>query len=313
MNPGKNNPQDGAVGTSVERPVSVSSSPALAYLALIMAGSLWGTGFFFGKIALREMGVGDLVFYRFLFACTVLLPVVIPRHKMVRRRDVATFVIAGIIGVPVQFLLQFQGLAQTTVSHASVVVGTLPVMIAVAASWFAHERLERRDWLALASSTAGVMLIVLGARHEAAAGATVAGDLLVVLSMISAVAWILLSQRLVRRYSAVVATAYVYFIGFVALAGWVFSRAGLPPTHLSWKAWGAVAAMGVLCTATTTLLWNWALHKVPASRSGIFLNLEPLVGALLGIAVLGDPFGWPIVAGGALILTGAAYFSSKTH
>jgi drug/metabolite transporter (DMT)-like permease len=281
----------------------------LAYVALSLAASLWGTGFAFGKIALREMSVGHLVWYRFLFACLVLLPVIIRRHVRVGWRDLRAFIIAGIIGVPLQFLLQFYGLARTTVSHASVVIGTLPVMLAVTASWFARERLGGRDWLALAASTAGVALIVLGARQETSGGASMAGDLLVVLSMVAAVAWILISQRLVHIYSAVVTTTYVYCIGSVLLTAWVWSRDGAPPVHLSSKAWISVIAMGVLCTATTTFLWNWALQTVPASRSGIFLNLEPLIGAVLGITLLHESFSWPLPAGGALIVAAAVYFT----
>ena len=34
------------------------------------------------------------------------------------------------------------------------------------------------------------------------------------------------------------------------------------------KAWLALAASGILCTATTTLLWNWGMTQVPASQAG---------------------------------------------
>jgi drug/metabolite transporter (DMT)-like permease len=43
-------------------------------LALATAGSLWGTGFFFGKVALSEMPVATMVLFRFAFACAGLLP-----------------------------------------------------------------------------------------------------------------------------------------------------------------------------------------------------------------------------------------------
>jgi len=40
----------------------------LPILALAASGSLWGTGFLFGKIALAEMPVGSMVLFRFAFA-----------------------------------------------------------------------------------------------------------------------------------------------------------------------------------------------------------------------------------------------------
>lgn len=50
--------------------------------------------------------------------------------------------------------------------------------------------------------------------------------------------------------------------------------------------------------------WNYALERVPAPRAAIFLNLQPLAGALLGAWWLGEPLTPFTVAGGALILAG---------
>ena len=50
-------------------------------------------------------------------------------------------------------------------------------------------------------------------------------------------------------------------------------------------------------------------QTVPASRAGIFVNLEPLVGALLGVVVLHDVLESTALVGGVLIIGGAAYFS----
>ncbi len=59
------------------------------------------------------------------------------------------------------------------------------------------------------------------------------------------------------------------------------------------------------------MLWNWGLKQVPASRAGIFVNLEPLVGAILGVSLLHEVLGITALAGGALIIGGAVYFSYK--
>ena len=53
----------------------------------------------------------------------------------------------------------------------------------------------------------------------------------------------------------------------------------------------ALAISGLFCTATTTLLWNWGIHHVPASRAGVFLNIEPALGSWLGVKLLGEHLG----------------------
>jgi drug/metabolite transporter (DMT)-like permease len=72
-----------------------------------------------------------------------------------------------------------------------------------------------------------------------------------------------------------------------------------------------VAEPGILATATTTVLWNWGLKRVPASQAGVFVNLEPLVGATLGVIVMHESLGITAVAGGVLIVGGALYFSRR--
>src|SRR5207245_408419 len=82
----------------------------LAMPSLALAGSLWGTGFLFGKIALQEMNVSMNVAMRFLFGSLFLLPVLLRRTRKFSRRDFWTMLAASVVGIPLQFLVQFKGL-----------------------------------------------------------------------------------------------------------------------------------------------------------------------------------------------------------
>jgi drug/metabolite transporter (DMT)-like permease len=284
---------------------------ALGFAACAMASSLWGCGFFFGKIALAEMGFAHMVLYRFLFAIVVLLPLLVTHRPGLNRREWGLLVVASFMGVPLQFLIQFYALSITTVSHASLMVGTMPVILAVGATVFAHERMDRIGWAALAGSTCGAALIAFGG--HAKGGATLAGDALVVVSLMIALFWILFNKQLMERHSHVVVTAYGLLLGTVMLVVWVPVRYGMPPVHgVSLKAWLALAGSGVLCTATTTLLWNWGMTQVPASQAGVLLNMEPLIGSLLGVLVLGERLGPSAWVGGGLILAAAVTLTTRS-
>ena len=291
---------------------------ALGFGACTLASSLWGCGFFFGKIALAEMNFAHMVLYRFLFATAALLPLLVTHKPGLNGREWALLAATALFGVPLQFLVQFYGLSLTTVSHASLMVGTLPVILAVGAAIFAHERMDAIGWISLAASAIGAAMIALGGRHgaPAAGGASLAGDLLVVASMVISLFWILMNKSLMTRHSAVVVTAYGALLGTLMLAVWVPLRYGMPPVDgISSKAWIALAASGVLCTAATTLLWNWGITQVPASQAGVLLNMEPLIGSLLGVFVLGEHLGPSAWLGGGLILVAAVTLTthSKTH
>lgn len=298
--------------------------PALGYLACATAGCLWSTGFYFGKVALGELSVMHMVLYRFLFAVVVFLPIL--RRPRFTAREWRLLLLSAFLGVPVQFLMQFYGLSLTTVSHAALMVGTIPVMLALGATLFEHERLSRLGWAALLLSTAGVALIVLSSNmHPARTGLTqvsspgsslggkpsLAGDILVIVSMVVSVAYLLLNKRLLRTHAALGITAWGMVCGTAMLVVWVLLRAGAPPIHgLSPRVWWSLAASGLLCTATTTLLWNWGMRHVPASRAAVFLNIEPALGSALGVWLLGDALGPLTWAGGALILAAAITLTS---
>jgi drug/metabolite transporter (DMT)-like permease len=278
-----------------------------------MASCFWGCGFFFGKIALEEMNSSFMVLYRFLFAMPVLLPFLITHRPGLNRREWGWLALASFLGVPLQFLIQFYALSITTVSHAALMVGTMPVILAVGAAVFAHERMDRVGWMALAGSTCGAALIALGGGKHAKGGATLAGDLLVVVSLLIALFWILINKKLVASHSPVVVTTYGLGIGTLMLLVCVLVRYGMPPVAgVSLKAWLALAGSGVLCTAATTLLWNWGMTQVPASQAGVLLNMEPLIGSLLGVFVLGEGLGPSAWVGGGLILASAVTLTTRS-
>lgn len=293
----------------------ISQHRVRGFAACALAGTFWGCGFFFGKIALAEMNVGTMVFYRFAFASLGLLPLLFTHPPRLSASEWRTLLFASFLGVPAQFLIQFRGLQLTTVSHASLMVGTMPVILAVGAMFFAKERLHRVGWLCLVVSTIGAALIALAGHHRPTAnGPSLQGDLLVVLSLAIALFWVLLNKKLVERHSAVVVTAYGLVSGTVMLCFAVPAIYGLPPIHgISLKAWGASAAAGLICTASSTMLWNYGMTQVPASQAGVFLNIEPLIGSLLGVFLLGDQLGPPAWIGGALILAAAITLTSRSQ
>lgn len=289
-----------------------------AYLALAAASCLWGTGFYFGKIDLEEMSVGHMLVYRFVFACIGILPVALKHREMPRREDIPIFLVAAALYIPLQFIVEFQGLARTTVSHASLMVGTLPLMLAAAAVVFTRERLDRTGWLTLIVSTIGAVLIAFQAHGNTATsgGPSLIGDLLVLVAMLGGVAWVLMTQHIMHRgrgYPSAVMTVYVLLFGTAMLVAWVLATEGLPPvTGISTRAWIALAAQGLLATTMSTLLWNWALMRVPAARAGIFINFEPVVGTILGVALLQETLGPAAIVGGVLIVAAAIAFSLHT-
>jgi drug/metabolite transporter (DMT)-like permease len=273
----------------------------LAAAAFLVASFFWGAAFLFGKLAFTELPVTHVALYRFVIATLVLLPFALVRRSFPTLRDLPQFLLTGFLIVPVTFMLQYTGLARTSATSASLIIGTLPPMLAVAAAWFYGERLTTRGWASIGVSTFGVTLIVglPGVDHNWA------GDALVFLSMIVVVAWVLLSKPLIKKYTALVATAYLMLFGTLTMLPVALIWGGTPRLQMSAGVLASVLALGLACSALTYALWNWGLNYVSASHAGIYTNLEPVVGALLGVMFLHETLRPQAIVGGLLVIAGA--------
>src|SRR5207244_589521 len=95
-------------------------------------------------------------------------------------------------------------------------------------------------------------------------------------------------------------------IAVLPLAG---TEQGMPAAPHGPGALLATAGLAVGGTLLPFALSAYGQSRVSAEVAGAFLNLEPLVGAIAGAVVFGDPAGLAQVAGGMAILAGIALSS----
>lgn len=279
----------------------LSRCQRLAVAAFVLAGILWGAAVLFGKLAFTELPVSHVALYRFIIATLVLMPVALVRRVWPRKQDIPHFLLTGFLIAPMTFLLQYEGLALTSASSASLIIGTLPPLLALAAMWFSGEKLNLRGWLSIGLSTLGVVVVV----GLPGAGHNWLGDALIFLSMIVVVAWVLLSKPLIKRYTALVATAYLMFFGTLTLLPFSLIWDGMPRLDMSSSVMASVITLGLACSALTFVLWNWGLNYISTSRAGIYTNIEPVVGVLLSVLFLQESLRPGMIVGGLMIIAGA--------
>jgi drug/metabolite transporter (DMT)-like permease len=256
------------------------------------------------------MSVTENVTFRLLFATVALLPVLLRTWKPFQGRDLSVLVLAAVVGVPVQFLIQFKGVQLPTVSHASLIIAIVPVLLASGSAMFLHERLGRAEWAVLLLSAVGAVLIAVSTPRGRGAQPNLKGDILVLLSALAAVVMILATKKLVKSRSPFNVTASILTVGTFFLV--VYAEIWQPLRfRFSPIVWAAVGAQGILATAAAYLLWNWGLSKMPASRSGVFVNLEPVVGTFLGVFILHESLGLTAVLGGVIVVGSAIFFSRR--
>jgi drug/metabolite transporter (DMT)-like permease len=285
----------------------VSQESRERVLALLLGAAvvvIWGVSFAATRVAVREVPPMTLAFLRFALAVVVLWPLVKRRWRLHRLRpgDRWAGSFLGLTGVTLAFVGENIALKLTTASHAALIVATTPLATAVVDA-VARQRLP---CLATAGgllvALAGVVLIVGSAKGSEG---SVSGDLLMLATVSSWVAYSFLTRRLTAQYPTLVVTQIALVVGAVTLAplamvesivvGW------MRPTVVTLL---ALAYLGVFCSALAYLWWNRAIGVLGVTTTNSLIYGIPLVGVAAGVVVLGEPLTVTVVAGGALIIAG---------
>ena len=270
-----------------------------AIVALALAGTLWGLTVPLSKLGMEWLGAGWLAVARFAIAAP-LLALLARRH--LRAAISPAVVAAGAVGYGGVILLQNVGIERTSVSHAALIVGAVPVLVALIAAALGRGAATKATWGGSLLALAGVALVAGGG----GAGTSLAGDLLVLVSVTGSAAFIVAQPGLLKGRDAGAVTAVQLGAGGLATLPFAVVFEGMPPAPATATPVIALAALALAGTAIAFSLFAWAQTRVPAEVAGAFVNLEPLVGAATGAVVFHDVVGLPQVIGGAAILAGIA-------
>jgi O-acetylserine/cysteine efflux transporter len=282
-----------------------TSDRRTAVAALTAAGLLWGTTVPATKLALAWLPPGWLTVARFGLAAAVLLAAVRGRVRGAWSPAVAAW---GAVGYGGAVLVQNAGITRTSVSHAALLIGATPVLVAAMAAARERRLGPPAAWTGFGVSFAGVALVAAGG----GGGASLSGDGLVLVSLGISAAFVVAQARLLEARDPVAVSAVQFLAAaLVALPVAVFTEGPPPPVAGAGPggpgaALAATAGLALLGTLGANTLFAHGQARVAAETAGAFVNLEPLVGAAAGAAVFGDPVGASQAAGAAAILAGIA-------
>lgn len=284
---------------------------AFADLALLLANVVYATSYVATRAVLEAVPPATLALLRLVVAALILLP--LARRAgwagPVTGGDEARMAAMGVVGFAGAFALAHWGLGASTATNGALLIVVEPLTVLLLAPWLLGERLSRRERAGAACALGGAALVLVNGVPGLSARLVPhwRGDLLLVLSGVAYGAYTLLGRPVLARHRALPVTArsILWAIPVViplALAEWL---GGQRPVWTGGALLG-VLYLAVVITALGYLVWNWALEHAPAAHAAIFLNVQPVLGALLGVALLGEPLTLFTLGGGALVVLGLA-------
>jgi O-acetylserine/cysteine efflux transporter len=267
-----------------------------AIISLVIAGTIWGSSVALSKLSLGWLDSTWLTVLRFGAAAPV-LALIGRRH--LRRAFNARVVVAGALGYGITMLLQNAGIEHTSVSHAAIIVGAVPVIVALVSAGLGFGRASRVAWIGYGVALLGIVFVAKGG----GGGASSNGDLLVFASVVMSAALIAVQPRLLKDQDAAAVTAVQFGAASLVALPVALASGGLPPAPATAGPVIAFVALALLGTVVPFWLFAHGQKGTSAEFAGAMVNIEPLVGAMVGWVAFGDPVGvWQIVGSLAVVV-----------
>lgn len=284
---------------------------------LVLLNLIWGASYVAGKIGLQEMPPFTLAVVRFAIASVLMLPLVWKKGKEARIgfSEWPELAFIGLLGFTLTYVLQYAGMTMTTATNSALLLVAEPALISVFAWIMLREPFTPPKLAGLAAAMAGVILLsnIDYTQVSLLKNGVVWGNLLVFLSMAASAWFTIAGKGVIQRHPPLVVITYALIFGTVLLAPFaLFELRGHALPAISWRGWGAILYLAVLCTVVGYSGWYLILRNNEAGRMAIFLNLQPLVGVLLGVFYLHEQVNRYTVLGGLLIIAGV-YLTTATR
>jgi O-acetylserine/cysteine efflux transporter len=272
-------------------------------IALTLAGLFWGLTVPLSKLVLDWLDGGWLTVARFGMAAPI-LALIGRRH--LRQAFTPAVLGAGAAGYGIVIVLQNAGIERTSVSHAALIVGAVPALVALLATAKGSSSTPARAWVGLALALGGVGMVAGGGGGAASLG----GDALVGLSVTLSAVFVVAQPALLKGRDPIAVTAVQMLAGMLAAVPNAAVE-GLPHAPAAAGPVIALIALTLAGTLAPFALFAYGQSRVAPELAGAFLNLEPLVGTAAGALAFGDPFGAPQLIGGTVILIGIALSTGR--
>jgi drug/metabolite transporter (DMT)-like permease len=267
----------------------------------LLLATLWSLQFLFLRVAVPVFGTAPVAEGRALFSALFLLPWVVyfTRQRVGLREHWKDHLAVGLVNNVLPFVCFALAAAALPASYLAVINGLVPLWAAVIAAAVLGEPFGWRRAAGFALGVAGVALIVnlgpvaLDARTLLGALAAVAGTAL------WGWAGVMIKQRTGRMPPMGLAAGSIAFAAVLMAPLWA-----LTPAPAAWtvEAFGAVVALGLLCSGIAYLPFFTLIRDIGPSRTLTVGLAVPVLGVVWGWLLLDEAVTAAMLLGTALVL-----------
>ncbi|WP_053958907.1 DMT family transporter [Sulfobacillus thermosulfidooxidans] len=273
-------------------------------LYLIMANILWAGNYLAGRVLRFSMGPFTLNGVRWIISAVVLWLIVRKRGEIVPLlQEWKAFLLLGFIGMFLFSSLTYWGLTMVPAGEAGLLSGFTPLAVLVAGFVIARDKVRLWQWLMVAVSIGGEILL-LGGGASTQTG-SIFGAVILIFAALSWGIYTALGRRYRYRFSPLVLTTGAAVWGAIPSALLGIWNLSTHPVTLSINSSLALLYVSTMASVVAFMMWSAGVNRLGSGTAAPYMNLLPVFTALLAVLLLHETLSATQLEGGLIVVAGA--------
>ncbi|MGN0234703.1 MAG: DMT family transporter [Paludibacteraceae bacterium] len=301
----------------------------LRHMAMGCACLIWGLMAPLAKDAMRVDFSGlDMVTFRvaggalcFWFTSLV-LTLCGHKQEQVPLKDIGLFFAASLCSITCNQCLYTVGISYTSPVNASLMTTMLPVISLILSAILLKEKVQWYKVLGIVLALTGALMIILSGGQAASGVLDLSGDGgrsalgagMCVLAQCSFALYLVLFGKLIRRYSIVTCMKWMMLSATLCIAPFTLPHVvSLPWENIPAVSYLEAGFVVVFGTYFAYLLMTWAQKVLRPTQVAIYNYFQPIVAALVSVAMGLSTFGWTQAVAILLVFAGVYFVTFYQH
>lgn len=280
------------------------------FVLIIVTISFWGGSYVAAR--LLSPGLDSMVIscLRIIIAFIVLISLcikskikLVPANKML----ILPLLVLGVVGIFFYTMFFHTGIQTVAGGRASVIINVNPVLIAIGAAIFLHDRLTPLKIIGVLLAALGAVIVIShGNLASLFTDRLSAGDMWMLLAAACTAGFALMGKVLLQKgLRPIQIIVWAVFFGMLCFIPTTISRADIGQVFIyTLKDWLCIAYLGVFSTALAFILFYKILHKLGATGGGVIGSMIPIPAITFTSLLLKEPLTTSLLVGAAVTVVG---------
>ena len=281
---------------------------------LIVIALVWAGSFIVVDATVKQIQPITIAFLRFLIATPfmVFFLFYFKKNQLIRLNELHYFIILGLTGVALLYIFQYHGIERTTSATSAILINTNVIFIVIFSVLFLKEKITKKRIIGIILSFIGVIFVLIAQmvnENIVFDNIFLLGSFLIILSAICWAIYSIIGKNIIKKYNPLMVITYAFIIGLIVLLPFVSKDILTEIGDVNLENWINILYLSIVCSVFGYIGWYYALEKIEASKSAVYLNLIPFFAIILSF-FYGEKITFFFIIGAILIIYGV-YLTQK--